>query len=94
VDSNIFQSLIKTSLPILVNEPAEYPKAAQDDKSRQQLLPEEDRNENALCGTPPQNAVLFCHCPGQVLHFMWGLTKFFADQVDEFHMYAEMGNDE
>jgi hypothetical protein len=24
----------------------------------------------------------------------WWLTKYFADNVDIFHMYAEMGNDE
>jgi hypothetical protein len=43
---------------------------------------------------PPQMAVLFCPLPGQVRHLKWWLTKIFGDNVDIFHMYAEMGNDE
>jgi len=51
--------------------------------------------ENApLSAPPPQKAVLFCPLPGQVRHLKWCVTKFFGDNVDIFHMYAEMGNDE
>ena len=79
---------------MLVKERAEYPEPDQDDASRETLLPEE-RNENAPpSAPPPQKAVLFCPLPGQVRHLKWWLTKFFADNVDIFHMYAEMGNDE
>jgi len=79
---------------MLVKEHAEYPELDQDDASREMLLPEE-RNKNALpSAPPPQKAVLFCPLPGQVCHLKWWLTKLFADNVDIFHMYAEMGNDE
>jgi len=95
VDSPIFRWLRETFLPMLVNEPAQYPEPDQDDESREVLLPENDRYENALPGAPPpQKAVLFCPLPGQVRHLKWWLTTFFVDNVDIFHMYAEMGNDE
>jgi hypothetical protein len=94
VESPIFRWLRETFLPMLVKERAEYPEPDQDDASRETLLPEE-RNENAPpSAPPPQKAVLFCPLPGQVRHLKWWLTKFFADNVDIFHMYAEMGNDE
>jgi len=94
VESPIFRRLIETFLPMVVKEPAEYPEPDQDDASGETLHPEQ-RNENALpSAPPPQQAVLFCPLPGQVLHLKWWLTKFFADNVDIFHMYAEMGNDE
>jgi hypothetical protein len=80
---------------MLVKDPAEYPEADQDDESGEALFPEEDRNDNALSGEPPpQEALLFCLLPGQVCHLKWWLTKFLADNVDIFHMYAEMDNDE
>jgi len=79
---------------MLVKEPGEYPEPDQDDILRETLLPEE-RTENAPpSAPPPQKAVLFCPLPGQVCHLKWWLTKFFADNVDIFHMYAKMGNDE
>jgi hypothetical protein len=94
VESLIFRWLRETFLPMPVKEPAEYPERNQDDASREALLPEE-RNENAPpSAPPPQNAVLFCPLPGQVRHLKWWLTKFCGDNVDIFHMYAEMGNDE
>jgi len=95
VDSPIFRWLRETFLPMLVNEPGEYPEPDQEDESTEALLPEQDQYENALPGAPPpQQAVLFCTLPGQVRHLKWWLTQFFADNVDIFHMYAEMGNDE
>jgi len=79
---------------MLVMEPAEYPEPDQDDVSRETLL-REARNENVPpSAPPPNNAVLFWRLPGQVRHLKWWLTKFFADNVDIFHMYAEIGNDE
>jgi len=94
VQSPIFRWLRETFLRMLVKERAEYPEPDQDDASRETLLPEE-RNENAPpSAPPPQKAVLFCPLPGQAHHLKWWLTKFFADNVDKFHMYAEMGNDE
>ena len=38
--------------------------------------------------------MLLCPLPGQVRHLKWWLTKFFADHLDIFYMYSEMGNDE
>jgi len=94
VESPIFWWLRQTFLPMLVKEPAEYPEPDQDDASRETFLPEE-RNDNAPpSAPPPQKAVLFCPLPGQVHYLKWWLTKFFVDNVDIFHMYAEMGNDE
>jgi hypothetical protein len=43
---------------------------------------------------PPQKAVLFCPIPGQVRHLKWWLTEFFADNLDIFDMFGELGNDE
>jgi len=94
VESLIFRWLRETFVPMLVNEPAEYPEPDQDDESKYTLVPEW-RNANAPpSAPPPQKAVQFCPLPGQVRHLKWWLTRFFADNVDIFHMYAEMGNDE
>jgi hypothetical protein len=94
-DSPIFQRLRETFLPMLVKEPAEYAEPDKDNPLRQALLPEQKRHENALPITPPpHNAVLICPLPGQVRHLKCWLTKYFADQVDIFHMYVEMDNDE
>jgi hypothetical protein len=80
---------------MLVKEPAEYPEPDEDDPSREALLPEQKRHENALAGArPPQKAVLFCPLPAHVRHLKWWLMKYFADNQDIFHMYAEMGNDQ
>jgi len=38
--------------------------------------------------------VLFCPLPGQVRHLKWWFTQFFADNLDIFYMFVEMGNDE
>jgi len=95
VDSPIIQWLRETFLATLLMEHAEYPKPDDADASRQVLLPENERHEDALpSAPPPQKAVLFCPVPGWVCHLKWCLTKYFADHVDIFHMYAEMGNDE
>jgi len=95
LDSPIFRCLRETFLPMLVNEPVEYPKPEHDDKSSEALLPEQDRNEHALPGgPPPEEAVLFCPLPGRVPHLKCWQTKYFTYQVDIVHMYAEMGNDE
>jgi len=80
---------------MVVKEPAEYPELDEDDPLREALLPEQKRHEKALpSAPPPQKAVLFCPLPGQIHHLKWWLTKYFADHLDIFHMYAEMGNDE
>jgi len=93
-ESPIFRCLREIFLPMLVKEHAEYPEPDQDNASREMLLPEE-RNENAPpSAPPPQKAVQCCPLPGQVRYLKPWLTKFLADNVDIFHMYAEMGNDE
>jgi hypothetical protein len=79
-----------------VNEPAEYPEPDEDEASNEALLQEPERNQSTLprAPSPPQKAVLFCPLPGQVCHLKWWLSNFFADHLDIFYMYAEMGNDE
>ena len=67
VDCPIFPWLRETFLPMPVKDPAEYSQPDQDDESREALLPEQDRYENALpAAPPPQNVVIFCPLPGQV----------------------------
>jgi len=95
VDSPIFQWLRDTFLPMLFKKPAEYPKLDEDKASNEALLHEPESNTYALpSAPPPQKAVLFCSLPGRVDHLKWWLTQFFADHLDIFYMYAEMGNDE
>jgi hypothetical protein len=61
----------------------------------EELLLEQKINENALPRAPPLHKVVqFGSFPDQVHNLKWWLTKYFADHVDIFHMYAEMGNDE
>jgi len=80
---------------MLVKEPAEYPEPDKDKASLEALLHYPESNYSALPGAPPpQNVVLFCPLPGQVRHLKWWLTNCFADHLDIFYMYAEMGNDE
>jgi hypothetical protein len=60
VDSPIFRWLRETFLPMLVKDTAEYAEPDPDHESREALLPDSDRHENALPGAPPlQKAVLF-----------------------------------
>jgi len=95
VDSPIFRWPRETFLPMLVKKPAEYSEPDNDDEIREALHPLQDRNENALPGAPPpRKAVPFCSLSAQVRHSNWWLTKWFADHVAIFHLYAEMGNDE
>jgi len=95
VESSIFRWLRAIFLSILVNDPAECPTTDRDDGLREALLPDEEIHENALPSAPvAQKAVLLCPLPGQVHHLKWWLTKYFADHVDIFHQYPEMGNDE
>jgi len=96
VDSPIFQWLRDTFRPMLVNEPAEYPDPDEDEASNEALLHEAESNQSSMprAPPPPQKALLFCPLPGQVHHLKWWLSKIFADHLDIFYMYAEMGNDE
>jgi len=81
----------QTHLPMLVNQPAEYPEPDQDDASSEALLPEQENNENALSSaSPPQKAVQYCSIPGQVRHLKGSPTKYLVDHMDLFHRYAEM----
>jgi hypothetical protein len=94
VESAIFRWLRETFLTMLNMESTEYPESDQDKPSREMLLPEETHKNTPPSAPPPQKAMLFCPLPGQVRHLKWWLTKFLADNVYIFHMYAEMGNDE
>jgi hypothetical protein len=94
VESPIFQWLRAIFLPKLVKQPAEYPEPDHDNASRQVLL-QEERNENPPPSAPaPQHSVVFCPLPSQVHHLKWWLTMFFGDNVNIFHMYTKMGNNE
>jgi len=94
VDFLIFWWLRETFLPMLIIQPAEYAEPDQDDASRETLLPQE-RNHHVLPSAPPPiQVVLFCPLPGLVCYLKWWLTKYSADHLDIWHIYAEMGNDE
>jgi len=95
VDSLIFRWLRGTFLPMVVNEPAEYPEPDEDEASNEVLPYEPKRIKCTLPSAPsPRKVVLFCPLPGDVRHLKWWLTKFFADHLDIFYMNADMGNDE
>jgi len=80
---------------MLVNKPAEYPGPDEDKASNQALLHEPESLKSTLPrALAPQKAVLFCPLPGQDRYLKWWLTKFFADNLDIFYMFVEMGNDE
>jgi len=80
---------------MLVKEPVEYPKPDENEASNEALLHEPESNKCSFPDAPPpQMAVLCCPQPGHVCHVKWWLTKFFADHLDIFYRYAEMGNDE
>jgi len=80
---------------MVVNTPVEYSEPDADEALNEALRHEPDRYNCSLpCSPPPQKVVLFCPLPGQVCHLKWWLTKFSADHIDIFYLYAEMGNDE
>jgi hypothetical protein len=80
---------------MLVNEPAGYPEPGKDKASNEVLLPERESNQSGVPRAhPPQTSMLFCLLRGDIRHLKWCLSTFFADHLDIFHMYAEMGNDE
>jgi hypothetical protein len=79
---------------MLVKESAEYPKPDKDEASNEALLYEpESLKSTLLRALPHQKAALLCPLPGQVLYLKWWLTKFFANNVHIFYMFAEMVND-
>jgi len=95
VYSQIFRWLRETVLRLLVNESVEYPEPDKDKVSNEALLHKPESHKSTLPhAPPPQKAMLFCLLSGQVCHLKWWLTKFFADHLDIFYMYAEMGNKE
>jgi hypothetical protein len=81
---------------MLVNESVEDREQDKDDTSNDALLHELEslRCTSPRAPSPPHKAVLFSPLPGEVCHLKWWLTKFFADNLDIFYMFAEMGNDE
>ena len=82
-------------MPMLVKKPEEFPETDKDEASNEALLYEPESNKFPLPSAPhSQNAVLVCPFPAQVRHMKWLLTRFFADHLDIFYMYSEMGNDE
>jgi len=95
VDPLMGQRLRAKFLPMLVNTPAEYPKADWDEITSEALYLEQERNANALTTTSPlYREALFCPCPGYASHWKRQLTMYFADHVDIFHMNKEIGNNE
>jgi len=89
------QSLREPVLPMLVNEPEEYPEPGKDDTSKEALLPEQERNIAVLPTAPSsQQVVLLCLLSAHIPHLTWWLTMEFADHVDIVHMYVKIANDE
>ena len=80
---------------MLVNKLEEYLNSDEDEVSNEVLLHKLEGNDSALhCAPPPQMVMLFCPLPGHVRLLKWWLTMLFADHLNNFYMYAEMGNDE
>jgi len=78
-----------------IKERAEYSEPDKDEASNEVLVLEHESNECSLPRAPPrQKAVRFCLLPGLVRHLKWWLTKFLADRLDIFYVYAEIGNNE
>jgi hypothetical protein len=95
IDSLRFRWLREAFLPNLVKESVDCPEPDQDNESSEALLPNQDRYGKQLPSAPPPHlAMPFCALPGNVHHLKWWVTKLFADNVDIFHMYAEMVNNE
>jgi len=95
VDNLIIRWLRVTYLPMLVNEPVEYPKPVEDEASNEALPHEPEWNNSSLPPAPPlQKVELFCPLPGLVRHLKWWLAKIFVGHLDIVYMYMEMGNDE
>jgi hypothetical protein len=79
---------------MLIQELAKFPKSEEDHTPTEELLLQHEAHDNILPSAPsPQKAVQFCPLPGKDRHLHWRLTKYFADHVNIFHMYSEMGND-
>jgi len=79
---------------MLVNRSVQYPEPDEDEALNKVLLHKPENHISTLPhAPPPQNVVLFCPLPGKVRHLKWWLTKSFADHLDIFYLYAEMGND-
>ena len=80
---------------MLVKEHGEYPEPDEAEASNEAILPGPEKNKSSLpCAPPPHNALLFCPLPRQACHWKLWLTMLFADHLDVFYMYAEIGNDE
>jgi len=80
---------------MLLKESAEYPEPDEDDASNEALLHESESLKITLPRTVSSpKAVVFCSLPSQIFHLKWWLTKVFADNLDIFYKFAEMGNDE
>jgi len=95
MDFLISSGLTELFLPMIVNKSAEYREPDEDEASHDALLHKPESDKSTLPRTPPPHkAVLFCPLPGQVCHLKWWLKKCFADHLDIFYMYAEMGNDD
>jgi len=94
-DSSICGWLRDKILPRIFNAPAEYSKPDKDKASNETLLHEPEKYTSTLpSAPPPSTVVLFCPLPGEDCHLKWWLRKLFADHLDIFYQYEEMGNNE
>jgi len=80
---------------MLVDAPGEHPEPDEDEASNEACLHKPERYTSAMPRALPfQKVVLFCPLPGKACHLKWWLAKSFADHLDIFYMYVEMGNNE
>jgi len=80
---------------MVVNKPGGNPEHNKDIMSKEVLFQEQERNKNALrSGPPPHKGAIFHVLSNEVHHSKWQLTKYFTYNVEIFHLYAEMGNND
>jgi len=81
---------------MLINKSADYPMADEDEALNDALLHPPDSVQSTLlhAPSPPKQMVIFCPLPGQVRHLKWWLTNLFADNLDIFYPFPEVGNKE
>lgn len=91
----IFRQQSEPFQPVLINDHTEYSDPDEDETSSEVILSKPETYEHCVLGAPPsQQALLFFPFSGQLWHLKWWLLKYFAEPVDIFHIYTEMGNDE
>jgi len=80
---------------MLVKEMLLYPKLKHDTVTVSELYHDQDRMDIVIhSAPPPHEVVLFGALHEKVWLWKWWETKYFAEYVNIFHMYAEMSHDD